>query len=217
MVDAVAFDLDGTLYHNFNFYRRIFPCLFKDLPLAFAYNAARKKLRADGTTGAFYDAQIGLVAERLGTDFGAAKKRIDKRIYAAWPLVFDRIKLFPNVMETLQIFKQNGIKLGLLSDFPLEEKLKKLKMSNFFDLELCSELSGALKPHIQPFNKLIEGLEIPPEKILYVGNSIRYDVEGSKKAGMSAALIWRKPLPPPKSAADFVFRDYRQLQRFVLG
>jgi putative hydrolase of the HAD superfamily len=50
-----------------------------------------------------------------------------------------------------------------------------------------------------------------------VGNSVRYDVSGAKKAGMKAALIspWFRP---KRSAgnADFVFTDYRALREYVL-
>jgi putative hydrolase of the HAD superfamily len=69
---------------------------------------------------------------------------------------------------------------------------------------------------------------LPPEEILYVGNSFAYDVVGAKKAGMKAAWITRSfaagrfathasPAGAgPDVKADFVFSGYRQLRDYVL-
>jgi putative hydrolase of the HAD superfamily len=62
-------------------------------------------------------------------------------------------------------------------------------------------------------------MAVPPEKILYVGNSHPYDVIGAKRAGMKTAWIRsflspgsRKKEPEP----DFAFSNYRQLYDFML-
>jgi len=95
-----------------------------------------------------------------------------------------------------------------------------LELDGFFDLVLCSEKTGALKPSGVPFAAMARSLKLLPEEILYVGNSPRYDVEGAKKAGMKAALIRRSLFSTGQAhhdgGADFVFQDYRQLREYVL-
>jgi putative hydrolase of the HAD superfamily len=130
------------------------------------------------------------------------------------------------VEETLCAFKAAGIKLGLLSDFPAEEKLKNLGIPGLWDTVLCSEVIGELKPDPLPFGELARRMGFPPEKILYVGNSFPYDVAGAKRAGMGAAWIKSGRKNPALKAgreaagqpgADFVFFDYRQLRDYVLS
>jgi putative hydrolase of the HAD superfamily len=98
-------------------------------------------------------------------------------------------------------------------------------IDSFWDAVLCTEHIGSLKPDSAPFAELAKALGVEPGKILYVGNSFRYDVAGAKKAGMSAALIKRSLFSTGagiigKTAgvqADFVFFDYRQLCDYVLS
>jgi putative hydrolase of the HAD superfamily len=103
-----------------------------------------------------------------------------------------------------------------MSDFPIGDKLKFMRLDGLWDVELCTEELGALKPALKPFQALIRALQCPPESILYVGNSVRYDISGAKNAGMRTALIRRLPSFSGTGGADFVFRDYRQLKQFVL-
>jgi putative hydrolase of the HAD superfamily len=84
----------------------------------------------------------------------------------------------------------------------------------------CSERTGALKPSAHPFLELSAALGCPPDRVLYVGNHLVYDVEGAGRAGMKTALISRKTSASKTSASkpapDFIFHDYRQLRDFVL-
>jgi putative hydrolase of the HAD superfamily len=111
--------------------------------------------------------------------------------------------------------KKSGLKLAVLSDFPLGGKLACLRLAGMWDAELCSEEIGALKPHRLPFLRLAESLDLPPERILYVGNNPKYDIAGAKNAGMKTALRCFCPTLRGQKA-DFAFNDYRSLQDYVL-
>jgi len=224
---AVAFDLDGTLYPNFSLYVRLVPFLLKEQRLLRALGKARNILRksyrnqnasdvlADGD---FYDSQALIMGKILGQSAEKLKERTERLIYRGWEPFFKEIRLFPHVRETLDAFRGKGVKLGLLSDFPPEIKLKNLNISEYWDVVICSEQSGRLKPDKKPFLDLAARMGFPPEKILYVGNSFPYDVIGARDMGMKAAHIrprWKKS--PSSAKADFVFYDYRQLRDYVLG
>ena len=217
---AVAFDLDGTLYPNYRFYFRLIPFLLREQRFLRAMGKARAQLRQNEDYGGdFYETQAGIMGIILGENTEDVRKKTERLIYRGWEPIFKKVKLFPYVRETLDVLKKAGIKLGLLSDFPPEEKIKNLGIHGFWDTVLCSELTGRLKPDPAPFLELAVRMEMPPGQILYVGNSIPYDVEGAQKAGMKAALVcsgWKKILHVPPHS-DFCFSDYRQLCNFVLN
>jgi putative hydrolase of the HAD superfamily len=229
--DGVAFDLDGTLYANYQFYVRILPFVIKEFPLILAWGRARNAIRKTNisslSAGDFYEKQAALMGEYLKKEPGALRARHETLVYRGWEEVFRRIPLFPDLPETLRKFRDSGIKLGVLSDLPPERKLENLGLSGMWDVQLCSELSGGLKPNKTPFLALAEKMRLPPERILYVGNSVSYDVLGSKSAGMKAALIVPSLLRRRRSGgrsggkrtgyADFVFSSYRQLLLYVLS
>ena len=225
--NAVAFDLDGTLYPNFRLYARLLPFLLKELRLVMALGRSRTAIRNSykeeecismDNDGDFYDVQARLMGTMLGQAAGKARERTEQLIYRGWEPIFSKIRLFPHVRETLDAFHRKKVKMAMLSDFPPEAKLKNLDLSGYWDVILCSERTGRLKPDKKPFLDLISMMGLPPENILYVGNSIPYDVEGARNTGMKTALIrpkWKRI--PRVREADFVFYDYRQLRDYVLS
>jgi putative hydrolase of the HAD superfamily len=218
---AVAFDLDGTLYPDYRLNVRLIPFALREFPLLLAFGRARKRLRGEGCPREsllpgedYYDAQARLTAAGLGIpDAAGLREKLDRLIYRGWVSHFAGIKLYPYVRETLDKLRRGGLKLALLSDFPPEGKLKALALEDVWDLVLCSEVTGALKPDPLPFESLVRALGLDASRILYVGNSLSYDIRGAKNAGFRTALIRRWG---GCSAADFVFFDYRKLAQYVL-
>jgi len=217
---VIGFDLDGTLYPEYRLNVRLLPFLLKDQRLLRAMGRARSVLRKSGLyEGNFYELQAGLMGEFLKEPAEKVKERTERLIYRGWEPHFRNISLFPHVRETLDAFREAGVKMGLLSDFPPETKLENLKIGGYWNAVICSERVGRLKPDPAPFLELARRMEIAPENILYVGNSVSYDVKGARGAGMKTALVrpkW-KIHPSPEEAADFTFHDYRQLCDYVLS
>jgi putative hydrolase of the HAD superfamily len=218
-IRGVAFDLDGTFYPNHRFYVRLLPFILKEYQYLWAFGKARNALREEFREGEFYDLQARLMGDILKQDWADIRDRTERLIYRGWEPIFKKVKLYPHVRETLGVFKEKGLTLGLLSDFPPALKLEYLGLNSFWDTVICSEQTNRLKPDQTPFLELARQMGLPPEQILYVGNSVPYDIVGSKQAGMKAALIASNPLKSllNRSKADFVFSDYRQLRSFVLG
>ncbi|MCL2190929.1 MAG: HAD family hydrolase [Treponema sp.] len=214
---AVAFDLDGTLYPNRRLYVKLVPFVARHWRLLLAFSKARDIIRQEQEKSPelarpdFYDHQAGLTAKILNAPADAIKNQIETLMYRGWEPLFSSVRLFPRVRETLAELRAAGLKLGLLSDFPPEKKLENLGLAGLWDTVLCSERTGALKPSALSFVEMADSLGCPPERILYVGNSRRYDVAGAQGAGMKAALLSRRA-----SGADLTFQDYRQLRDFVL-
>lgn len=234
-IEAVAFDLDGTLYPNYRLYIRLIPFSLRELPLLRAFGQARTVIRAEqeargqtvGLSGFshsdFYDYQAAIVADILKAPPELIKEKTERLIYRGWEPHFKKIRLFSYVKETLAALRQAGFRLGMLSDFPPETKLAYLGIGDCWDAALCSERLGALKPDRRPFEELAGALGFPPERILYVGNSRRYDVEGAKRAGMRTALLTGllsetgARSGDRTSSPDFTFHDYRQLRDYMVN
>ena len=221
---AVAFDLDGTLYPNFRLFIRLIPFLLRGQRLLRAMGKARRRLREScAYEGDFYELQARLMGEILKEPAEKVREKTERLIYRGWESHFKKIKLFSHVRETLDAFRKNGIQMGLLSDFPPEIKLENLKLTGYWDAVVCSEESGRLKPDPVSFLELARLMKRNPQEILYVGNSVSYDVTGAHRAGMKTALVcspWKKwsiARGHGRVVPDFVFKDYRQLYDYVLN
>jgi putative hydrolase of the HAD superfamily len=224
-IRGVGFDLDGTLYANYKLNIRLIPLVFREWPLLLAFFRVRKGLhkQAAGTKTDYYTNQAALMAEQLKKDPLFIQEKLDRLVYRGWEEQFAHIQAFPHVRETLSAFKTAGLALGLLSDISPKRKLELLGLDGFFNAILSTEEQGALKPDPEPFKKLALDMKLLPEEVLYVGNNSRYDILGAKNAGMKTALIRRGFFSTGFSGkagakhADFVFKSYRQLQKYVLG
>ena len=217
-IDAVAFDIDGTLYKNSTFYLRMFPHFLKNIVFFKKYNEVHKILHNNDISDDFFKIQSELLAEKLHTSPEKASEKLDEVIYSGLKKYFLQIKACKGVPELICRLKNAGVKIALLSDFPPEQKGEIWGIKQYCDVLLSTEKIGALKPSTKPFKALSESLGVPPEKILYIGNNHTYDVLGPKKIGMKAAWF----IPSVKyyfgdrsKDAVFTFCKYSQLENFI--
>lgn len=218
-IKAVAFDIDGTLYPDYRLYIRMPFYFVRHLSFFLKYNKVRHILHQTAPLGDFYEYQARLLADELHVSIDEARNQISKNCYQGLTPFFSRVKPYKGAIETALAFKEAGLKIAILSDFPPEQKGDIWGLKDACDVVMGSEESGALKPSIYPFRILATRLGLKPEEILYVGNSNRYDVAGSKAAGMKSAFIvkgWKKLLGKKNLDADISFTNYRQLRDIVL-
>ena len=226
-IKVVAFDIDGTLYPNHRLFLRIVGYVARNLRFYMHFNRVRKILHKTAPLPDFYEYQARLLAEELSCPIEHAKEKIQKVVYSGLTPYLEKIEPFSGVEETFRKIKERGLKIALLSDFPPAQKGLTWGLLPYCDLVLGSEESGALKPSKYPFGVLCLKMGVAPGEILYVGNSVKYDVRGSKNAGMKSALIvnpveefLRRRLFRKSSGfgtgTDFLFSNYRQFQEFVL-
>lgn len=219
-ISAVAFDIDGTLYSSPLFYLRIIPHFLRHIAFYLKYSKVRKILHRTAPLADFYEYQSRLLAELLGCPSSQAKEKIQRIVYDGMIPFFKKTKPFKGVEEAFRRFKAAGLKIALLSDFPPSQKGDLWGLLPLCDVVIGSEESGALKPSIYPFGILSKKLGLKSQEILYVGNSVKYDVRGANNAGMKSAYLlplWRRLLHLPLKSADLCFSNYRQLADIVLN
>lgn len=214
-IKAVAFDIDGTLYRTWKFNIRMPFHFFIHCFFFLKYGLVRNELRKKEISGNIKQIQAEMMAKRLKCSPETAKMKLDKIVYSGLEKKFETIKPCKGVVEFIKKLKNKGYKIGILSDFPPEQKGEIWGIKQMCDAVLGAEEAGALKPSVIPFQKLAEILGIPSENILYVGNSHKYDVMGSKKAGMKSAWIQTPGIFKKKSSkiADVSFFHYNQLEK----
>lgn len=102
-------------------------------------------------------------------------------------------KLFPETVATLSALREQGIELGIISNFDsrLFSVMRGLGLSDLFDTVTISSLAQAAKPSPKIFQVALEKHAVDPDEALHVGDSLRDDVEGATKAGLRAVLLDR--------------------------
>lgn len=224
-IDAVAFDIDGTLYPTWKFAVRMLPFFIRHIRFMNAFRKVRhilhnRSLRTpDETLPDFFTTQNELLANYLAISHREAADFLEREIYSGWEKYFLCIRPYPFVYEVITRLKTEGFKIGVLSDFPPEQKGDAWGILPLCDAAVDSETVGALKPSRLPFLALAEALHTPCERILYVGNSKPYDIGGAALVGMKTAhivnplvsFLWKRPPYP-----DISFSSYRQFLHYVL-
>lgn len=103
-------------------------------------------------------------------------------------------ELFPETVRTLAALKTQGVELGIISNFDsrLFSVLRGLGLADTFDTVTISSLAQAAKPAPRIFQVALDKHAVDPEEALHIGDSLRDDVEGARKAGLRAILLDRQ-------------------------
>lgn len=206
MIQACIFDLDGTLantldsleyFGNTALLENGYPCAEKEKYKTFIGDGADMLIRrmlAD-VAGEYTEEEVMRV-----------RKSYDK-LYAATPLYLTTI--YDGIQELLQMLKENGIKCAVLSNKPHD--MTKMVVRSFFgedtfDIVRGQQAGVEKKPSPQGAQIIAEKWKIPPEEILYIGDT-NVDMQTGKGANMvTIGVLWgfrdRKELE--ESSAQYI-------------
>ncbi|UCF19937.1 MAG: HAD-IA family hydrolase, partial [Gemmatimonadota bacterium] len=90
--------------------------------------------------------------------------------------------------------RRAGLPLVIVSNWQcgLRHFCTELGLTPFFDDVLASAEVGSVKPDAGIFVEACRRLDLPPARVLHVGDSPIDDVEGAHGAGLAAALLRRE-------------------------
>lgn len=115
------------------------------------------------------------------------------------------IRLYPNVVESLEKLRQKGFRLWLLSNaqevFTAYE-LRHLGLSKVFDGIYISSCYGCRKPDLRFFRSLLEEQKLDPQCCLMIGNDRETDIAGAGAAGLATFYMHTALTPRDQSPAD---------------
>lgn len=227
-IRAVAFDIDGTLYPENQFFLKCIPDVIRAPLLFYGFCRARKHIRRhDLYEPPFHREQAVRVLKSLHmrTDedrIERMQQQLARQFYSRWDQLFHGMRPFDGVSQALEELRRRGYLLAAMSDFPVDSKLELLGLEEHFLFSFSSEDVGYLKPSRVPFMTLCDELGMHPSEVLYVGNSVSKDIAGSRDAGLAAALYCRgregtvrSPAPEDMLIAHIEFSSYYEFPDLV--
>lgn len=210
-LEAVTFDVDGTLYSIRSMILRNLFSMFPLLGFFRELHKVRAGMRGEGPVDDFRAEQAHRLADRMGTSPEQAARQVERVIDVHWMRAFKKVRPFKGVRRALQALVERKLPLGLISDYPLDQKLAGLGLSDLpWVFSINTEDIGALKPHPAAFQEAARRLGIDPAGVLHVGDREDCDVAGALAAGMRAALCHRGK-KPSATRAELCFSDWRKL------
>ena len=199
---AICFDIDGTLYDNKIMNRRIGSIWFFHPIMGMKFKQDRRQFRQMQHT---YKQSIPLrwreamiIKNGNGVEpdcpfdkesYKDVYEKMDRVLYRPMRRMFRKTKSHDGVRDTFECIRAKGLKVGVLSDFPIYEKLEGLEVADLVDFACSSDDTLFLKPDAHCFDFLLYNLKVAPKDTLYVGDSYDKDVVGAVNSGIDAVLV----------------------------
>lgn len=221
MLKAVLFDLDDTLIDWSGFtanwehaeaphVRGVFDYICREVhPLEDADGFAKEYYKR--TREAWMNARNTLLAPHVGrilietaAALGAPAERLQIEACLAafaWRAPAD-VSAFPDVFEILALLRDQGIKLGIVTNAYQPMLLRDVELEHhgllgyFPDCRISAADVGYLKPHPQIFRAAMDLLDTTPEETVFVGDNPVADIAGAQAAGLRAVLRVKHPNQP---------------------
>jgi len=140
---------------------------------------------------AWYERQRQLL-RRLGCNDEETLRRFTEREMELFGSP-DAIRLYDDVITTLDELKTRGYRLGVISNWSwnLRDRLRQVSLHDYFEVIIASAYAGCNKPHPAIFQQALQQMEAPAERSVHVGDVYEADVVGAQKVGMTAVLLDR--------------------------
>ena len=195
MIQGVVFDIDDTLYLERDYVRSGF--LYVARHVAATVEEAREI--ADWLWRAFERGVRGDTFDQLlaaRPDLAARVTAID--LIAAYRSHVPTISLLPGMQEVLDDLSAAGLRLGVLSDGPIESqraKAEALGLDAWFDPVLLTAARGRgfAKPGTLGFEWIASSWRLPHPELAYVADNPLKDFRGPRRLGWRTI---RLRLPP---------------------
>ena len=193
-IDAMTFDLDDTLYDNRPVIRRLetefVSWLHKHHPISATqpmswWRQLKKELvRQDAwlanDLSLWRYKQIGLGLYRLGYEEQQAQQAADDAMEQVRYLRSN----FEVPQQTHRVLQALAKQIPLVAITNGNVDVERIGLADYFSLVLKAGQDGYAKPHRQMFDKATEYLQLPPVKVLHVGDHLLSDVKGAKDCGL---------------------------------
>lgn len=192
-IDAVLFDLDGTLCQHEDDMSAAYQRAFEQVGVETFGEPAALWAALDGTPDP--DDRVGYLGAgfaRITAQHG--RNDVDPIALAeAFVAAVDEIdvEFCPGATAALDAAAARG-PVGIITNGPRSRQRRKVQALGLDERVDVVVYAGDLprrKPHAAPFREALTVLGVPASRALYVGNSLAYDVAGAHNAGLCVAWI----------------------------
>jgi putative hydrolase of the HAD superfamily len=198
-MEALIFDVDGTLYDQGKLRRRMFlnlcfnfvknPPFISDIKVLYAFRKKRELLSASShDVSSIGRRQYEEVAHALGLSVVDVRRIVNDWIFEK-PLKHLARCIYPGVEDLFSILRHKKYKIGIFSDYPCQAKLQALDLN--VDAMVCAtdEKVDRFKPHPMGLLSAARELGIPVMNCLFVGDRDCKDGECARRAGMPYLIL----------------------------
>lgn len=197
---AVCFDVDSTLYPA-EFERKIETGMAMWHPwVGKNYSKMRSEFRKCQVDFSKYGLEdksfayreAAMLSRRNGKTVEQSRAYLDKRFYKVLAKRFSKLSYQKDTVALFKHLKERGVKIGIMSDWPLWNKLELIGVKQYCDFVCDPDSMLYLKPDAHTFEYLLYNLKLDASEVLYVGDSYTKDVEGAVGVGMDAVLVYHE-------------------------
>ena len=234
MIRAVVFDLDNTLtdfmkVKTVAVEAAVDAMIDAGLDAKLKLNPPEAREEALRRIQAIYDREGIEYQKVFNTFFTEAFGEVDYRLLASGIVGYRRAREsalvpYPHVHWVLHRLLERGLKLAVVSDAPREQawlRLVGLGLHYVFKHVITFEVTGKRKPAPEPFQAVLEKLQIEPGEALMVGDWPDRDMAGAKAVGMKTVFAhygfsWSKDRGPiGDHPSDYTIGDILELLDIV--
>jgi FMN hydrolase / 5-amino-6-(5-phospho-D-ribitylamino)uracil phosphatase len=208
---AICFDLDNTLWDVWPVIRRAEQAMYDFLALRYPRVVAKLTVEAmrearEKTAAEYPQMAHDFTFLRKQTlrdharEFGYAEGMVEEA-FEAFIQARNEVDLYEDVLPGLERLRTR-YRLFTVSNGNAD--LSRIGLAHYFERSIAARQVGALKPDPVIFHKAIEGTDLSPAEVAYVGDDPELDVEGARGAGMRAIWInrgeadWPEQFQPPE-------------------
>jgi putative hydrolase of the HAD superfamily len=215
-IEAVIFDVDGTLYNQKKLKVRMLLSLLHDFwkvtnmitifRVLKSFRGYRERV-ADSDTDSSLWMQYEWVARNTNTEIELVRRVVEEWMFRK-PLSHIGTCLHDGVADFFDLLKEKKMKVGIYSDYPSLDKLA--AMALHADVYVCSTDQDVLRLKPSPKGLLIccRKLKVLPENTLYIGDRDDHDGECARRANVPYII-----LPGDRGTAEHFY--YQLIQRFT--
>ncbi|GAB2564817.1 HAD family hydrolase [Gracilibacillus alcaliphilus] len=134
-------------------------------------------------------------AKSLPSPFHQSKSLIESLNKTYMDEANQNIELFPDADAFLEKIKHTNIQIAILTNGPTDGqriKIAALGIETYTSNIYISAEIGVAKPDQQAFQYVLDDLDISASRTWMIGDSVKYDLEGAKQAGIKGILVDRQ-------------------------
>lgn len=127
-----------------------------------------------------------------------------------------------NAIPVLKELRENGYKIGVVSNFSIPEGARwliaKHGLEKFLDTIVISGEINRRKPSPEIFLKALNNLRVDAIQAVFIGDTPDTDIEGAKKVGMKTILIKRGDvkIESMRNKPDFIIKNLKEVLEILL-
>ncbi len=132
----------------------------------------------------------------------------------------DHSSIEPDLIHTLQLLRALGLKLAIVSNTVvpgaiLDRHMKIAGLFEFFPWRIYSSEAGVRKPDPRIFEIALEAVGVSPQETMFVGDTVKTDIVGARRVGLTAILKQPHCASRTHPIADHVIRRIADLKELI--